>query len=403
MATVNAFIRSTKNISNIRFRIRDGRATQLFYKGSKKIETVLFDAKKEQVKARALINNSLRAEINNYIITTKEKLLNIYLNFKPETSEELSALMNKEEQPKETVVSLLDIFNKKTAAFDIEEGTKRTFTLARHKLELYSDETGFQWDINKVTATDIKDFEVWLLNKSYSKNYVSTIIKKVRSVCNFARRYEFTTNEPFRNYNPIQPVFGTPIYLTIEERDSIYHKDLSETPYLAAQRDIFIFQCHTGCRVGNLLKLKKNNIVGDFLEYIPAKTINEKANVVRVPLTATAKEILKRYDDVSSERLLPFVSSQNYNEAIKDILEICGINRVVTVLNPKTRKEEKAELHTIASSHLARRTFCGNLYKKVKDPNLIGSMTGHSPGSRAFERYRSIDDDIKRETINLIE
>ena len=30
-------------------------------------------------------------------------------------------------------------------------------------------------------------------------------------------------------------------------------------------------------------------------------------------------------------------------------------------------------------------------------------MSGHKEGSRAFARYREIDDDIKRELINLIE
>lgn len=57
----------------------------------------------------------------------------------------------------------------------------------------------------------------------------------------------------------------------------------------------------------------------------------------------------------------------------------------------------------IASSHLARRTFIGNLYKQVKDPNLVGSMSGHKDGSKAFSRYRNIDDDIKKELVDLLD
>jgi hypothetical protein len=52
---------------------------------------------------------------------------------------------------------------------------------------------------------------------------------------------------------------------------------------------------------------------------------------------------------------------------------------------------------------MARRTFVGNLYKKVKDPNLVGSLSGHKEGSKAFARYREIDDDIKKELVNMIE
>lgn len=51
---------------------------------------------------------------------------------------------------------------------------------------------------------------------------------------------------------------------------------------------------------------------------------------------------------------------------------------------------------------MARRTFIGNLYKKVKDPNIIASMSGHIEGSKAFARYRYIDDDIKQSVIELI-
>lgn len=49
------------------------------------------------------------------------------------------------------------------------------------------------------------------------------------------------------------------------------------------------------------------------------------------------------------------------------------------------------------------KTFIGNLYKQVKDPNLIASMSGHSEGSRAFVRYRKIDDDMKKELVNLLD
>ena len=52
---------------------------------------------------------------------------------------------------------------------------------------------------------------------------------------------------------------------------------------------------------------------------------------------------------------------------------------------------------------MARRTFIGNIYKKVKDPNLVGSLSGHKEGSKAFARYRDIDEDMKRELIGYLE
>lgn len=71
--------------------------------------------------------------------------------------------------------------------------------------------------------------------------------------------------------------------------------------------------------------------------------------------------------------------------------------------NPKTRVINSFTLNEIASSHLARRTFIGNLYKKVKDPNLVGSLSGHKEGSKAFARYRDIDEDMKKELVDLLD
>lgn len=51
---------------------------------------------------------------------------------------------------------------------------------------------------------------------------------------------------------------------------------------------------------------------------------------------------------------------------------------------------------------MARRTFIGNIYKKVKDPNLVGSLSGHKEGSKAFARYRDIDEDMKKELIGYL-
>ena len=52
---------------------------------------------------------------------------------------------------------------------------------------------------------------------------------------------------------------------------------------------------------------------------------------------------------------------------------------------------------------MAKRTFCGNVYKNVKDPSIVGSMSGHKEGSKAFNRYRKIDEETNRKTISLLE
>lgn len=234
------------------------------------------------------------------------------------------------------------------------------------------------------------------------QNTINSKLIMLRTFLHWCVENDIIQANPFAKYRIDATVYGTPYYITIEERNIIYNHDFSSNPSLAIQRDIFVFQCLVGCRVGDLYSLKKSNVIGGAIEYIARKTQDGNPVTVRVPLNAQAKEILERYKDFDKGPLLPFIASQNYNYAIKKIFEQAGITRPVTVLNPKTRRQEQVPINEIASSHLARRTFIGNLYKQVKDPNLVGSLSGHKEGSRAFSRYRDIDDEMKKDLVNLL-
>lgn len=237
-----------------------------------------------------------------------------------------------------------------------------------------------------------------------STNTIIGIMKKFRALLYSCQDKGIISQNPFRNYTIQTEVYGTPYFLTIEERNAIYRCNLRNHPALAVQRDIFIFQCLTGPRYGDLATFRKSDIVDGVLEYFPHKTQeNGGIGLVRVPLTDTAMEIVKRYSWTRGKMLFPFISMDKYNDSLKMIFRAARIDRMVSVLNPRTRREEKHPLYELASSHLARRTFVGNLYRQVKDPNLISSMSGHAEGSKAFARYRAIDMDIKRDVIGLLD
>lgn len=98
--------------------------------------------------------------------------------------------------------------------------------------------------------------------------------------------------------------------------------------------------------------------------------------------------------------LLPFISDTLYNRALKDIFRLAGLNRIVTRLNPVTRLPEQKRLYELASSHMARRTFVGVLHSKNVKNEVISSMTGHSPNSRSYTRYRTVVQELKVDAIN---
>ncbi len=235
--------------------------------------------------------------------------------------------------------------------------------------------------------------------KERGQNTINSIIVKFRTFFYWCIEMGYTDNRVKFKINAC--IYGTPYYITVDERKQIEAYDFGEGTTLSKQRDVFVFQCCIGCRVGDLYKLTRANIVNGAIQYVPRKTKEGNPHTVTVPLNETAKAILKRYE--ADTDFLPLISEQKYNDAIKEIFKKAGITRVVQVRNALTGESEPKPINEVASSHLARRTFIGNIYKQVKDPNLVGALSGHKEGSRAFARYRDIDDDMKRELVSLID
>lgn len=309
---------------------------------------------------------------------------------------------------------------------DTSVARMKRYGVTLRALERWERTRGRGLSLDGFTKEDVQEFEAFLtgehekmkrkkwadvykgmlrkaLPKERSRNTLLDYTGILRTFFHWAKNEGRTQNDPFAGYSLGEGLYGTPYYISIEERERLYALDLRERPELEVQRDIFVFQCLVGCRVGDLIQFEKGDVVDGVLEYIPHKTKGDNPRTVRVPLNDTAKEIVAKYADFRGRKLLPFISPQKYNEAIKKAFTAAGLTRMVAVLDPLTREEVKKPLNEIASSHLARRTFIGNLYKQVKDPNLIASMSGHAEGSRAFARYRDIDDDMKTDLVKLLE
>lgn len=235
------------------------------------------------------------------------------------------------------------------------------------------------------------------------QNTINAHYKMLRAFVRWAIDKEFTANNPFRKFKIPKDIYGTPYSLTLDDLNQLEKADLSSRPGLAVQRDIFVFQCCIGCRVSDLRELTGANVINNEVHYIARKTKDGNPKTIKVPINKTAQAIIDRYEDPKRKALLPFISDQNYNEAIKEIFKLAKLTRNVVVRNSLTGEPEVRPLNEIASSHLARRTLTNILYKKYKDQSLVSAITGHSPNSSAFARYREIDDEMKREMMSALD
>lgn len=286
---------------------------------------------------------------------------------------------------------------------DVSADRHKRYKVVRGYLEDFQEDRKKKLTVEGTDAGVLDAFRSFLAKGGRGKNIIIDYMKVLRAFFHWMIGRELCKADPFHGFQIGTAVYGTPYFLTLEERDRLYQTNLRNHPSLAVQRDIFVFQCLVGCRVGDLLKLRKEDIVDGVLTYIPRKTVDDRPVVVRVPLNNMAAEIVANYADIPGDRLLPFISKQKYNDAIKRCFLAARLTRPVSVLDPVTRKEVKMPLNEVASSHLARRTFIGNLYKQVADPNLIGAMSGHTEGSRAFARYRTIDDEMKVSLVGMLD
>ena len=406
----------------------------------------LWDSKLEAVRSRMLCDSGIRSHILQETSDMRLYLLDKYSKDSQNPSFKVKDWLKKSvssfyklsgagEMKTKPVTATRetfdDLFDEFLHSRDICEARVRHYEVVRRMLHRYEEfvkcsqnKPRFVLDVNKVDSRTLDEICKYLA-KEYAyielfpqviekypetrkiekrgQNTLTDIFKKIRAFFHWCYQNQKISSNPFDGYKIPAEEYGSPIYLTLNDLDTILKTDFSDNPSLEKQRDIFLFQCNVGCRVGDLLRLTKRDVINGAVEYIPTKTIKDFARTIVVPLNTVSQAIVDKYRDSPGEKLLPFISSDKYNHAIKEVLTHAGITYLVTQLDAVTRKEKKVPINEIASSHMARRTFIGNIYKLVKDPNLVSALTGHVEGSRAFNRYRTIDIDMKKDLVKILE
>ena len=443
--TIRFELRTTKKTKGaemvpLHISVSDGRAFRQRQVTNIMVNPEHWDVKAGDLKKRILIKEDVRQKLIDDLAALKS-----YVNKKYTEDKEAGKIKDnwlektlksydpeaKDKAPKKKLPSFDELYDQFLSERDLGEGRKRHYEVLRRMIHRYESymrcSTGrkrYVFDVLKVDKDVLDSLYDYIENEfeyveKYPKiltdnpeareirprgeNYMSGIFKEVRAFFNWAYKTKIIDSFPFEGFEMPSERYGSPIYITLDDVQKIYTVDLSEFPLLAIQRDIFVFQCNVGCRIGDLLRLKKRDVINGAVEYIPTKTIKENVRTVVVPLNTIAQEIVDRYADLPGDQLLPFESSERYNDNIKIIFAKAGVTYLVTKLDTVTRTEVKVPINEIASSHMARRTFIGNIYKLVKDPNLVSALTGHVEGSRAFTRYRTIDIDMKRDLVKILE
>ncbi|MDE5417648.1 site-specific integrase [Labilibaculum sp. DW002] len=220
------------------------------------------------------------------------------------------------------------------------------------------------YPLGKIDYKFLDEFDVYLKTKfEVHQNTAWNYHKHFRRVLNLAISLRHIDKNPYGNYK-VPLVTTHREYLTSEELERIENKSI-EMDRVRLVRDIFVFACYTGLSYSDIHKLngthlQKGNDDKDWIVIDRNKT-NTRC---RIPLLPKAKEILNAYENypatVYSGKLLPVLTNQKLNSYLKEIGDMCNINKDI-------------------SMHMARHTFATSITLSNGVPiETVSKMLGHT-------------------------
>lgn len=224
------------------------------------------------------------------------------------------------------------------------------------------------------------------IDREQQQNTVARYMKAVKKITNRALANEWITKNPFAGIK-VKTVQTNPTFLTLHELHLIY-----EHPFKGALdvvRDMFIMASFTGLAFIDISNLRKEHIVTDDDGNMWIRKPRQKTEVVQnIPLLDIPKEILKKYEgNKKAEKkgtLLPVPCNQVMNRYLKEIGELCGIEKTLT-------------------THVARHTYATvTLSQGVRIEN-VSKMLGHTSIKMTQHYARVLDSSILEDMQNIRE
>jgi len=189
-------------------------------------------------------------------------------------------------------------------------------------------------EVSKIDYDFITSYEHYFkATRNCNQNTSAKYISNFRKVVNHCFRMGWIKRDPFLGFKMPKTEVKRNV-LTIDEIETIFNKSFS-IPRLEQVKDTFLFCCFTGLAYVDVQKLKPEDIkIGiDGEDWI--FTSRQKTDVdTRIPLLPRAKQIIEKYRNspecIISGKILPVPSNQKMNAYLKEVADICGIEKKLT-------------------------------------------------------------------------
>jgi site-specific recombinase XerD len=331
-------------------------------------------------------NNEESKSINAYLNTVRYKINDHYRQMlegnkliTPETIK--NAYLGVKEKGK----SLIDVFKYHNS--QVKELLHKDFSLGtyeRYCTALSHTQEFIQWkykttdiEIKEVSYEFVTEFEYYLKTiRKCSHNTAIKYITNLKKIIRICIGHGWINRDPFTNYK-IQLREVEREYLLENEIQEIANKEF-HTERLEQVRDVFLFCCFTGLAYSDVQKLNKEHIIlgidGEKWIKINRTKTDTRSSIPLLPIPSALIEKYSSNPKCSAKgRLLPVLTNQKMNGYLKEIADLCGINKNIT-------------------SHLARHTFATTVTLTNGVPlESVSKMLGHR-SLRTTQHYAKIID-----------
>lgn len=345
------------------------------------------DIEKWNSEAGKVIGKTMEVrELNRYLISLEHKVFKIQQKLLDE-NRAITALLikniftGKAEKQKMLLIIFQDHNDQveKLVGKDFAPGTLERYKTAKKHLQQYIK---LEYNLEDISVKDvnhkfINGFEYYLkTERNCAHNTAIKYITNFKKIIRIAYANDWISKDPFYNWKARLKTVDRE-FLSKEEIETLVSKELS-VKRLNQVKDIFVFSCFTGLAYADVKKLSQNDIVigidGDRWIKTKRTKTNTRSNI---PLLNTAEVILEKYkehpDVVQSQLLLPVLSNQKMNAYLKEIADLCGINKNLTF-------------------HLARHTFATTVTLTNGVPiESVSKMLGHK-SLKTTQHYAKILD-----------
>jgi integrase len=282
----------------------------------------------------------------------------------------------------------------------VKENDKRFRTIQKYRtlfehLKNFESEKHFQISFDNFNLDFYERFTSFLMNDlHHSNNTIGKYVSCLKTFMQWASDQKLHSSTDFRKFKTPNDKTDI-IVLTETELMSLFNLDLTKNKTLEKVRDVFCFQCFTGQRFSDIETLKWDDIKNDswFLHTYKTK------DIIEIPLSPIAKEILKRYK--SDPKPLPVISHQKTNNYLKEICRLAKVDEPTTIVRYRgaERIERNEPKYNLVTTHTARRTFVTLSLKKGMRPETIMEITGHT-SYKTFKKYIKITSKVKHIEMN---